>query len=84
MYTSQIEPILKNSSAEFLLNFFRLATPGAFASNPSLVWEFYHYRRELVLTKEPNPAHTALAECEARLAKEGKTSFELIIRHTMV
>jgi len=31
-----------------------LATPGAFARDPSLVWEFYHYRRELVLTKEPN------------------------------
>jgi NAD-dependent deacetylase sirtuin 5 len=22
-----------------------LATPAAFASNPSLVWQFYHYRR---------------------------------------
>lgn len=31
-----------------------LASPRAFARDPSLVWEFYHYRRELVLTKEPN------------------------------
>lgn len=31
-----------------------LATPGAFRKSPSLVWEFYHYRRELVLTKAPN------------------------------
>lgn len=31
-----------------------LATPEAFAANPSLVWEFYHYRRELVLKVEPN------------------------------
>ena len=31
-----------------------LASPGAFSRDPSLVWEFYHYRRELVLTKEPN------------------------------
>jgi NAD-dependent SIR2 family protein deacetylase len=23
-----------------------LATPEAFAENPSLVWQFYHYRRE--------------------------------------
>ena len=32
-----------------------LATVGAFQRSPSLVWEFYHYRRELVLTKQPNP-----------------------------
>ena len=31
-----------------------LATPSAFRSNPSLVWEFYHYRRENMLSKEPN------------------------------
>lgn len=31
-----------------------LATPQAFKKSPSLVWEFYHYRRELVLTKSPN------------------------------
>lgn len=31
-----------------------LATPEAFKKSPSLVWEFYHYRRELVLTKKPN------------------------------
>lgn len=31
-----------------------LATNSAFMKNPSLVWEFYHYRRELVLTKQPN------------------------------
>ncbi|XP_076470205.1 NAD-dependent protein deacylase sirtuin-5, mitochondrial-like isoform X2 [Babylonia areolata] len=49
-----------------------LATPYAFASNPSLVWEFYHYRREVMLSKHPNPAHVAIAECEARLAKQGR------------
>jgi len=32
-----------------------LASPTAFAKNPGLVWEFYHYRREVVLTKQPNP-----------------------------
>jgi NAD-dependent deacetylase sirtuin 5 len=31
-----------------------LATPTAFARSPSLVWEFYHYRREVVRTKQPN------------------------------
>nr|XP_033790521.1 NAD-dependent protein deacylase sirtuin-5, mitochondrial [Geotrypetes seraphini]XP_033790522.1 NAD-dependent protein deacylase sirtuin-5, mitochondrial [Geotrypetes seraphini]XP_033790523.1 NAD-dependent protein deacylase sirtuin-5, mitochondrial [Geotrypetes seraphini] len=50
----------------------RLATPEAFARNPSRVWEFYHYRREVMLTKSPNPAHIAIAECEARLSKQGR------------
>uniref|UniRef100_A0A069DUB7 NAD-dependent protein deacylase n=1 Tax=Panstrongylus megistus TaxID=65343 RepID=A0A069DUB7_9HEMI len=49
-----------------------LASVGAFKRNPSLVWEFYHYRRELVLTKQPNKAHIALAEAEARLKAVGR------------
>ncbi|XP_072669718.1 NAD-dependent protein deacylase sirtuin-5, mitochondrial isoform X6 [Canis lupus baileyi] len=49
-----------------------LATPQAFARNPSLVWEFYHYRREVMLSKEPNPGHLAIAECEARLREQGR------------
>lgn len=32
-----------------------LATPGAFKISPSLVWEFYHYRREVAAKAEPNP-----------------------------
>jgi hypothetical protein len=35
-----------------------LATPSAFKKSPSLVWEFYHYRRELVLTKKPNKVNS--------------------------
>ncbi|KAF7359277.1 NAD-dependent protein deacylase [Mycena sanguinolenta] len=40
-----------------------LATPEteAFAENPSLVWQFYHYRREKARAAEPNAAHKALA-----------------------
>lgn len=49
-----------------------LATPGAFRKSPSLVWEFYHYRRELVLTKQPNKAHEAIAAAEKILAENGK------------
>lgn len=49
-----------------------LATPQAFARNPSQVWEFYHYRREVMLSKAPNPGHLAIAECEARLQKQGR------------
>ncbi len=39
-----------------------LASPVAFRRDPSLVWEFYHYRRELVNTKQPNAAHYAWYE----------------------
>lgn len=49
-----------------------LATPEAFMRDPSLVWEFYHYRREVMLSKNPNPAHAAIAEVEARFSAEGK------------
>ncbi|XP_067651269.1 NAD-dependent protein deacylase-like [Haliotis asinina] len=49
-----------------------LATPEAFQENPSLVWEFYHYRREVMLSKSPNAAHKAIAECEKRLASQGR------------
>ncbi|KAH7978197.1 hypothetical protein HPB49_004792 [Dermacentor silvarum] len=50
-----------------------LATPTAFLANPSLVWEFYHYRRDLVLHKKPNAAHKALAEAESHFEKAGRT-----------
>jgi NAD-dependent deacetylase len=44
-----------------------LATPQAFAADPELVWDFYHWRRELVLRAEPNAAHRALAELAKRV-----------------
>jgi len=50
-----------------------LATPQAFYRDPSLVWEFYHHRREVVLTKHPNSAHTAITECQQRLEKQGRS-----------
>lgn len=43
-----------------------LATPEAFARNPRLVWEWYDWRRELIATKRPNPAHETLAQMEQR------------------
>ena len=49
-----------------------LASPGAFRRDPSLVWEFYHYRREVMLEKQPNPAHLAIADLEKRFKSEGK------------
>lgn len=41
-----------------------LATPGAFARDPRLVWEFYDYRRGVVAQAAPNPAHHAIAQME--------------------
>ena len=49
-----------------------LATPEAFKANPSLVWEFYSYRREVALSKNPNNAHLAIAEFEKHLVDEGR------------
>ena len=39
-----------------------LATPGAFARDPKLVWSWYQWRRQLVADKAPNSAHDALAQ----------------------
>jgi NAD-dependent deacetylase len=41
-----------------------LATPQAFQQNPRLVWEWYAWRRDLVMQAQPNPGHLALAEIE--------------------
>lgn len=42
----------------------QLATPDAFTSNPQLVWQWYQWRRRLVMEVQPNPAHFALAALE--------------------
>ncbi|MGA3070563.1 MAG: NAD-dependent deacylase [Terracidiphilus sp.] len=44
-----------------------VCTPEALKRNPALVWEFYSGRRRDGAKAEPNPAHVALAELEARL-----------------
>lgn len=46
-----------------------LATPEAFERDPRLVWEWYNWRRELIATKQPNPAHHAVVELERRCAQ---------------
>jgi NAD-dependent deacetylase len=46
-----------------------LATPEAFERDPRLVWEWYNWRRELIATKTPNPAHVAVVEFERRWAE---------------
>src|SRR6202165_5806502 len=44
-----------------------LATPGAFARDPKLVWEWYDWRRGLIAEAKPNAGHRALAELEKRV-----------------
>ena len=41
-----------------------LATPEAFARDPLTVWRFYLWRRRVLQTVKPNPAHYALARME--------------------
>lgn len=67
-----VYPGLKN---KYLFSSFLqdLATPEAFSRNPSRVWEFFQYRRDMALNKEPNAAHLAIADCEARLRKQGRS-----------
>jgi len=43
-----------------------LATPEAFERNPSLVWEWYDWRRGLIAPLDPNPGHYAIAEMEKK------------------
>lgn len=46
-----------------------LATPGAFARDPKLVWEWYDWRRGRITETQPNPGHYALAEMEKRISR---------------
>lgn len=57
-----------------------VATPEAFRYNPSLVWEFYHYRREVAFNAVPNKAHLALAKYEQMCKAEGR-DFNIITQN---
>src|SRR5688572_9501015 len=41
-----------------------LATPEGFLSDPPLVWQWYDYRRQLVMKAEPNAGHIALVHLQ--------------------
>ena len=43
-----------------------LATPQAFKKNPELVWEWYAWRIDIILGKNPNPAHNSLVQLEKK------------------
>jgi len=53
-----------------------LATPGAFARDPKLVWEWYDWRRGLIAQAQPNAGHRALVDLENRVS-----SFTLITQN---
>ncbi|HWY49729.1 MAG TPA: NAD-dependent deacylase [Bryobacteraceae bacterium] len=53
-----------------------LATPGAFARDPKLVWEWYGWRRGLIAQAQPNAGHRALVDLENRVS-----SFTLITQN---
>jgi NAD-dependent deacetylase len=44
----------------------QLATEAAFRANPSLVWDWYAVRREMIARVEPNAGHRALADFQRR------------------
>src|SRR4030095_5998257 len=44
----------------------QLATPEAFAHDPTLVWEGYAWRRQVIAGCEPNAAHHAIARWSER------------------
>jgi len=44
-----------------------MATPESFAHDPQLVWEWYDWRRQMLLGASPNAAHEVLARwCQSR------------------
>ena len=61
----------------------KLATPEAFDRDPRLVWEWYDWRRSLILKAQPNPGHLALAEIERHVSTEGagKRRFTLLTQN---
>ena len=44
----------------------KLATPEAFARDPSLVWDWYRERRQRIRKAQPNPAHQAIVKLAAQ------------------
>lgn len=44
-----------------------LASPDAFRTHPALVWEFYHYRRNVAFNAEPNDVSSGFKCVEKQL-----------------
>ena len=62
-------PTFRDKQAGLWENFdaAELATPLAFARDPSFVWGWYEWRRGLLLKAEPNPGHRAIAAMQSRV-----------------
>ncbi len=46
-----------------------LATPEAFKKDPAWVWEWYHWRQNIISKADPNPAHYAVVDLEKKLER---------------
>jgi NAD-dependent deacetylase len=44
-----------------------LATPEAFSRDPKLVWEWYHWRQDIIRAAQPNKGHVAIVNMENRI-----------------
>lgn len=47
----------------------QLATPEGFIADPARVWGWYQWRRQQLLSREPNAAHRAIAALAQRVPK---------------
>lgn len=57
-----------------------LATPKAFSTNPRLVWDWYLWRRKLIIQANPNDGHLALAALEKNFNQSDR-NFVLITQN---
>lgn len=57
-----------------------LARYNAFKEEPDIIWEWYHYRRNLYAKTKPNKGHYALVELE-RLFQEKNKEFHLVTQN---
>lgn len=58
-----------------------VATPEAFARDPDLVQRFYDMRRAAIQTKQPNPAHEALARLDAEWVGHGRGDLLIVTQN---
>ena len=58
-----------------------MASPAAFDADPSLVWEFYHWRREQCAQCEPNAGHAALARLHRDMVAAGKDGVTVVTQN---
>lgn len=60
-----------------------LATPEAFAQDPTMVWEWYDWRRGLIAGTQPNAGHAALVDLERRVDRFALVTQNVDGHHTL-